>query len=260
MMVTRISISILWLTVIHLTLSAMVAQDRVMEMIHQAQHQLPNVSNLQSELLVFENRQVFELALPLSLQFGVLHVTDSTSRDMSLPKWQAMLRALGGDREILKRFAQLRPSFNELEIQVSQQQDGQQEIYQIFDRLAEIETSVNNSWSRLWPKLKSSVHVVSNLYDWFDRYQRNAAVVNERTLRDYAETVHGQDGLTTSQAIEEIHQVVCPLDMAFIHNDDGINLKKSGNKSMVCSGGAFEVLEMALGQVCTKYVSSFRSL
>lgn len=259
MIANRISVYLLWLTIIKSTLSAMVAQDRVIEMIQQAQHQLPDVSNLQSELRVLENRQILDLALPLSLQFGVLHVTDSTSRDMSLPKWQAMLRALGGDREILKRFAQLRPSFNELENQVGQQQDGQQEINQIFDQLAEIETSVKNSWSRLWPKLKSSVQVVSNLYDWFDRYQRNAAVVNERTLRDYAETVHGQDGLTTSQAIEAIHKVVCPLDMASTSDDDDINLEKK-NKSTTCSSGAFEVLETALAQVHTKYIFIPRTL
>lgn len=227
------------------TWSAIVAQEKVKEMVEQA-HVMLNASTSESELRLLENGGengigTTELVQPLSLQIAVLHVTDALSREMNLPKWQAMLRALGGDREILKRFTQLRPHFAALEKRLIQGQDGGTE--EQLDQLAALNTS-STTWTRIWPQLQTFIQTVANLHDWFDRYQRNAAVVNERTLRDYAETVHGTDGLTISRALASIHKAVCPSSTS---EDD---MESANNNTDTCSGGVLETLQVALTQVC----------
>ena len=225
------------------TWSAIVAHEKVKEMVEQA-HIMLNASANESELRLMEDGRekgigMADLAQPLSLQVAVMHVTDALSREMSLPKWQAMLRALGGDREILKRFAQMRPHFAALEKQLGQGQDGGTE--EQFDQLTALNTS--STWTRIWPQLQSFIQTVTNMHDWFDRYQRNAAVVNERTLRDYAETVHGTDGLTISKALASIHKAVCPPGV----DDD--YMEQAHNETEPCSGGVLEILQTALTQV-----------
>lgn len=218
---------------------AMVAQDKVTEMVQQVKQQ---ISELQLGVLDSTGQETTTYwAEPLSLQLAVLQVTDSLNREMSLPKWQAMLRALGGDREILKRFTELRPRFSALEKKTSY--EGDAGIDEQLNLVASFNTSAT-SWSLLWPQLQSLIQTVSNLHDWFDRYQRNAEVVNERTLRDYAETVHGTDGLTTRKAIESIHTSVCPFDI----EDENDNLNISRN-AILCSGGAFDQLKNTLLKV-----------
>ncbi len=237
------------------TWSAIVAQEKVKEMVEQA-HVMLNASTSESELRLLENGGekrigTTELSQPLSLQIAVLHVTDALSREMNLPKWQAMLRALGGDREILKRFTQLRPHFAALEKRLySQGQDGGTE--EQLDQLAALNTS-STTWTRIWPQLQTFIHTVANLHDWFDRYQRNAAVVNERTLRDYAETVHGTDGLTISRALASIHKAVCPSSTS---EDD---IESANNNTDTCSEGVLETLQIALTQVCKneRFCSAF---
>jgi hypothetical protein len=184
-----------------------------------------------------------EFAQPLSLQIAVMHVTDALNREMNLPKWQAMLRALGGDREILKRFAEMRPHFASLEKRLNQGQDGG--IEEQLNELAALNTSMT-TWTRIWPQLQTLIHTVGNLHDWFDRYQRNAAVVNERTLRDYADTVHSTDGLTIGQALISIHKSVCPFSMDDAYDD---YTESENNSTDICRGGVLETLQTALTRV-----------
>jgi hypothetical protein len=235
---------LLLLVLLHPVWSAIVAQEKVREMVHQARV-LMNTTLSDDELSLFglegdKDRVTTEFAQPLSLQIAVLHVTDALSREMNLPKWQAMLRALGGDREILKRFAQMRPHFALLEKKLGQGQDGGTE--EQLDQLAALNTSFT-TWTRIWPQLQTLIHTVGNLHDWFDRYQRNAAVVNERTLRDYAETVHSTDGLTIGQALISIHKAVCPFSM------DEDDMEIENNRTDMCNGGVLETLQTALVQV-----------
>ena len=245
-MAYRLTCVLLMILCFDRSLSAMVAQDKVSEIIQQAEKHIFGMSEGDPRQLDgIQDGQITQMVEPLSLQLSVLQVTDSLTREMSLPKWQAMLRALGGDKEILKRFAQLRSGFSNLEKQVGQSGDHWG-MYEQFNHLSELKTST--PWARLWPRLQTLVETVSNLYDWFDRYQRNAAVVNERTLRDYADTVHGQDGLTTVKAIESIHKPACPNEMGD-GDYDGEDFPRQKNESTICSGGAFEVLRTALLQV-----------
>lgn len=246
-MKSRLILVLFVILLFDVSLSAMVAQDKVTEMIQQAQHQLLSASSgdLQHPATV-RDQQAAQLVEPLSLQLAVLQVTDSLKREMSLPKWQAMLRALGGDREILKRFVQLRTRFSTLEKQVGQAGD-EWAIVEQLKNLAELETS-STSWGLLWSQLHNLIQTVNNLYEWFDRYQRNAAVVNERTLRDFADTVHGQDNLTTGKVLESIHKAVCPVGVG----TDSYNwrdITTHTNQTGFCSGGAFEVFKTALLQV-----------
>lgn len=224
-------------------MSAMVAQDKVIEMVQQVKEQISDTLMGVPDLT---GQKAPTWSEPLSLQLAVLEVTDSLSREMSLPKWQAMLRALGGDREVLKRFAQLRPRFNALEKQANYEGGIEDQL----NLVANLNTS-STSWGLLWPQLQTLIQTVTNLHDWFDRYQRNVEVVNERTLRDYAETVHGKDGLTTGKAIESLHTSVCPFDIEDENNDDSFN---SSRMALLCSGGAFDVLQNALLKV---FVSLF---
>ena len=228
------------------SMQAMVAQDKVIEMVQQVKQQISELQ-LGAQDSTGQETTTTYWAEPLSLQLAVLQVTDSLNREMSLPKWQAMLRALGGDREILKRFTELRPRFSALEKQASY--DGDAGIDEQLTLVASFNTSAT-SWGRLWPHLQSLIQTVSNLHDWFDRYQRNAEVVNERTLRDYAETVHGTDGLTTMKAIESLHTSVCPFDV-----DDENDSLNSTRNSILCSGGAFDRLKNALLQVMLTCIS-----
>lgn len=221
------------------SMQAMVAQDKVIEMVQQVKQQISELQ-LGAQDSTGQETTTTYWTEPLSLQLAVLQVTDSLNREMSLPKWQAMLRALGGDREILKRFTELRPRFSALEKQASY--DGDAGTDEQLTLVASFNTSAT-SWGRLWPHLQSLIQTVSNLHDWFDRYQRNAEVVNERTLRDYAETVHGTDGLTTMKAIESLHTSVCPFDV-----DDENDSLNSTRNSILCSGGAFDRLKNALLQ------------
>ena len=231
--------------------SAMVAQDRLLELVHKVKSELHDVKDhvVQEaqdttrdqliQLMRSASEQQEQTDTPavigaLALQMDVLNVTDSLNREMSIPTWQAMIRALGGDREILKRFAQLRPSFAAMEKQLSH---GSAE-----DQLNQLSFEFESPWTRLWPQLQTLIETVSNLHDWFDRYQRNSAVVNERTLRDYADTVHGSDGLTTAKALESIHKATCPEQPApSQYVDDDIERENS----TVCSGGAFDILKNA---------------
>lgn len=224
------------------TKSAIVAQEKLKEMAQEAigAYSLSNEDDLRLIESTTKETSSADVVQPLSLQIAVLQVTDALSHEVNLPKWQAMLRALGGDREILKRFAQLRPHFTILEKQLGQGQEWG--IEEQLEKLASLETS--SSWSRIWAQLHTLVHNVANLYDWFDRYQRNAAVVNERTLRDYAETVHGAEGLTISKTLDSIHKTICPFSTI-----DG-GMEKFNNRSDICSNGALEMLQMALTEVC----------
>lgn len=251
---TLLALFVLWQP----TWSAIVAQEKVKEMIQQA-HDLLNASLSQDELHLFEvglglgvggEKGTTEFVQPLSLQLTVLDLTNALSREMNLPKWQAMLRALGGDREILKRFAQMRPHFALLEGRLKQNQEGG--LDQQLDQLAALNTST--TWTRIWPQLKTLIENVANLYDWFDRYQRNAAVVNERTLRDYAEAVHSKDGLTLAEALHLIHQQVCPSGTDDQDLDD-MESASFHNDSVACSGGLGQSLQDALKQVRYGYFS-----
>lgn len=241
---------LLLLAAARLSLSAMVAQDKVMELIEQIQGQTTERTTATSglELLVAKEKdQLIELAQPLSLQLAVLEVTDSLIREMNLPKWQAMLRALGGDREILKRFAHIRPMFGSLEQQLSPATEKG-----IEDHLNQIvKLNVSDAWNGLWSQLPTLIKSVSNLYDWFDRYQRNAAVVNERTLRDFSDAVHGEGGLVTTNAIESIHKAVCPTNVKD-YGDYVSNSYHVPDSPSPCSGGAFELLKNVLSQVSSR--------
>lgn len=231
------------------TLSAVVAQEKVKELVQQIQ--MRNDSSQSDNLHFLElrgSKERGEIAQPLSLQLEVLDLTNSLNREMNLPKWHAMLRALGGDREILKRFAQMRPYFTELEGLLKQGHD--EGIEGQLDRLAALNTS--STWTRVWPQLQTLINTVANLHDWFDRYQRNSAVVNERTLLDYAKTVHGNDGLTISKALESIHEEICPFDL----KDD---FGTTGNNSAICHGGILEILQDALAKVLY-YISIINQL
>jgi hypothetical protein len=219
--------------------AAVVAQDKVFEMVHQARQIFANLTGPQTDasLLPSADAEV-PIVDPLSLELAVLQVTDSLSREMSSPTWQAMLRALGGDREILKRFAQLRPRFAAIEKRLTRGQ--------VEDHFSLLGDSMETPWTRLWPQLQTLIETVGNLHDWFDRYQRNSAVVNERTLRDYAETVHGSDGLTTVKAIESIHKAICP------ENPN----QEEYHDQWDCSGGAFDILKNATMQASDGFICS----
>jgi len=204
------------MAVVNQSSAAVNAQDKAIELAREAHAQL--LDQLDGQLLLLP------LADPLSLQLAVLKVTDSLTREMSVPTWQAMLRALGAEREILRRFADLRPRFTAMEKQLVQ------------GRVEERLTNLSRHalvWSRSWPPLHSIIETIGGLHGWFDRYQRNAAVVNERTLRDYAESVHGSEGLTTINALEQLHQHTCPDDEA----DHGLPRQHT-----ICYGGAFDIL------------------
>lgn len=224
------------------TRSAIVAHEKVSEIVQQAQR-LMNATLADGKLRLFEmegNKEAVmaKLVQPLSLQIAVMQVTSALSREMNLPKWQAMLRALGGDREVLKRFAQMRPHFALLEKRLSAGQDGG--IEEQLNQIAALSTS-STTWTRIWQQLQTLIQEVDNLHDWFDRYQRNSAVVNERTLRDYAETVHS--GLTIEKALASIHEAVCPFT---IIDDD---MERVDNSSDICYGGVLETLQTALTRV-----------
>lgn len=228
------------------TWSAIVAQEKVKEMVQQAHHLL-NASLSEDALQLFElggEKGTPELAQPLSLQIMVLDETNALSREMNLPKWQAMLLALGGDRHILKRFAQLRPHFAALEGMLRQSQNGGLE--QQLDQLAALNTST--TWTRIWPQLQTLIQSVAELHDWFDRYQRNSAVVNESILRTYAETVLNKGGLTIRKALDSIHQQVCPPVIGEYDFHD-MESAQSYNRSVTCDGGLLKTLDEALKQV-----------
>ena len=175
------------------------------------------------------------VADPLSLQLAVLRVTDSLHRETSSSSWTAMLRALGGDREILTRFSALRDRFSSLEYQLVSST--------AMHQLRTLSQRQGSDWSLLWPQLETLVTSVSGLYEWFHLYQRNAGAVNERTLRDYAESVHGSDGLTTVKAVEMIHQTVCPPLPA----EDATNGTSFAEPN--CHQGIFATLAKATAQV-----------
>ena len=137
----------------------------------------------------------------LAVHFDVLEITDSLGREMTSPTWQAMLRALGGDREILKRFKGLRDKFAQLESQLTESQT--------VERLEEL-SKLSPAWNKVWSHLQNRVEKVTNLYEWFDRYQKNSEAVNERTLKDYALAVHSKDGESVKRTEETIHELVCP--------------------------------------------------
>lgn len=175
---------------------------------------------------------------PLSLHLAVLDVTDSLNRETSQATWQAMLRALGGHREVLKRFSQIRQEFATLEKRV-----GYGKSYGIEDKLDNLaKMNVSTNWNVVWPTMHAAIKRVADLYSWFDRYQRNAAVVNDRTLRDYAEIVHGQEGLTAQKAMESLHFLMC------VDNDD-INNSECEDQSCKCRGNAIDALNEAMEKV-----------
>lgn len=175
---------------------------------------------------------------PLSLHLAVLDVTDSLNRETSQASWQAMLRALGGHREILKRFSQIRQEFSTLERRI-----GFGKGYGIEEKLDSLaRMNVSTSWSVVWPTMQLAIKRVADLYSWFDRYQRNAAVVNDRTLRDYAEIVHGQEGLTAQKAMDSLHFFMC------VDNDD-VNSTECEDQSCGCRGNALDALNEAMAKV-----------
>lgn len=173
---------------------------------------------------------------PLTLHLAVLEVTDSLHRETSQNSWQAMLRALGGHREVLKRFAQIRQEFSTLEKRV-----GIGKSYGIEERLDQLaKLNASTSWATVWPTIQTAIKRVADLYAWFDRYQRNAAVVNDRTLIEYAEIVHGQEGLTAQNAIESLHYLICTES----------SLTKDCNpEECKCSGDAIDALNYAMAKV-----------
>ncbi|KAI9565211.1 hypothetical protein GHT06_008993 [Daphnia sinensis] len=231
------------------TRSAIVAHEKVSEIVQQAQRLLNTTladGNLRSFELEGNNGAVMtQLVQPLSLQIAVMQVTAALSREMNLPKWQAMLRALGGDREVLKRFAQMRSHFALLEKRLSAGQDGG--IEEQLNQIAALSTS-STTWARVWQQLQTLIQEVDNLHDWFDRYQRNSAVVNERTLRDFAETVHS--GFTIERALASIHEAVCPYTM------DDEDIARPDNSSVICNGGVLETLQTALTRANDSFICS----
>lgn len=239
---TLLALFLLWQP----TWSAIVAQEKVKEMVQQAQHLL-NASLSEDGLQLFQvgdEKEATKFVQPLSMQIRVLDLTNGLSREMNSPKWQAMLRAMGGDREILKRFTQMRPHFAVLEGRLRQSQEGG--LDDQLDQIAALNTSI--TWTRVWPQLKILIKTVADLHNWFDRYQRNAAVVNERTLHDYAKIVHSKDGLTIRKALDSIHQQACPPTIQVDVFDD-TEISPPHNDSVPCSGGLLQSLENALQQV-----------
>lgn len=231
------------------TRSAIVAHEKVSEIVQQAQRLL-NTTLADGKLRSFEldgnNGAVMtQLVQPLSLQIAVMQVTAALSREMNLPKWQAMLRALGGDREVLKRFAQMRSHFALLEKRLGAGQDGG--IEEQLNQITALSTS-STTWARIWQQLQILIQEVDNLHDWFDRYQRNSAVVNERTLRDFAETVHS--GFTIEKALASIHEAVCPYTM------DDEDMQRPDNSSVICDGGVLETLQTALTRANDSFICS----
>ncbi|XP_046442502.1 uncharacterized protein LOC124192954 [Daphnia pulex] len=229
--------------------SSIVAREKVIELIHQAQ----------AEERLFELKELFEgdkeevpteFAQPLSLQIVVMHVTDALNREMNIRNWQAMLRALGGDREILKRFAEMRPYFASLEKRLNQGQDGG--IEEQLNELAALNTSMT-TWTRIWPQLQTLIHTVGNLHDLFDCFQRNATVVNRRTLSDYADTVHSTDGLTIGQALISIHKAVCPFSMDDAYDD---YTESENNSTDICRGGVLETLQTDITRANDSFICS----
>ena len=209
--------------------AAVNAQEKLWEMARQAQtlfDQMLNSTEADRQQAALQE----SLVDPLALQYAVLRVTDSLSHKTGTPNWQAMLRALGGDHEILRRFVALRPRFSALDKQVNNVED-------LFNKL----NKKSRSWSEVWPLLLTRIDSIANLHEWFDRYQRNVAMVNERTLRDYAETVHNKDGATTIAALEEIHNFTCPE-----REDGDID---TFNRRETCAGGVFDSLYDALNKV-----------
>ena len=206
-----------------------------MELVMEAKQEIFDVVNLENNTALW-NQLESSVVNPLSLQLAVLQVTDSLNREMSSSTWQAMLRALGGDREILTRFSRLRERFSVLEDQLALGRSTEQ-----FQVLSDISHSV---WSRLWPQLETLVKTVTDLYDWFSLYQRNSAAVNERTLSDYAQLVHGKDGLNTIKALDFIHKIVCPET-----NNSRLD---SGDLSH-CNRGIFQVFANVT-QVCKSII------
>lgn len=227
---------------------AVVAEGKIKEMIHQARmdHSTLTDSNPIANLFELNDDSSKELAQPLSLQMAVVRVTDALNREMNSPKWQAMLRALGGDREILKRFGQMRQHFDVLQKQLNRDQDGGGDVEDQLQQLADSNTT--SKWSSLWPIVRSSIETVDSLHDWFDRYQKNSAVVNERTLRDFADTVHANGGLTLANTLDAIHKMVCPAPIVNEFHDYEIVPADSEEKNH-CRGGIMEDLQQILNQV-----------
>jgi len=210
----------------------------VAELVQSVRRELIDVIQLDNRTAPWSQMEA-SVADPLSLQLAVLRVTDSLHRETSSSSWTAMLRALGGDREILTRFSALRDRFSSLEYQLVSST--------AMHQLRTLSQRQGSDWSLLWPQLETLVTSVSGLYEWFHLYQRNAGAVNERTLRDYAESVHGSDGLTTVKAVEMIHQTVCPPLPA----EDATNGTSFAEPN--CHQGIFATLAKATAQASEQF-------
>lgn len=212
---------------------------KVHELVQSAKQELINVINLDNNTAQWAKMEP-TVADPLSLQLAILRVADSLHRETSSSSWTAMLRALGGDREILTRFSALRDRFSSLEYQLVS--SG------AMHQLRTLSDHHESDYSRVWPQLETLLSSVSSLYEWFHLYQRNAGAVNEKTLRDYADSVHGQDGTTTVKALQLIHETVCPP--ALEDGTDGTNGTSSYDpQSVDCRQGIFGTLAKATAQV-----------
>ena len=222
--------------------------EKVMEMVMGARQEIMDMmtntltqTNGSAAAPLWSQSQSSPLTDPLLLQLSILETSDALQREMNSFTWQAMLRALGGDREILTRFAKLQPQFARIDTQLSAGR-----VMEQFKVLG----AFSGRWNGQWSQLERYIAAVTDLYDWFNLYQRNVGAVNENTLRIYAESVHsGDNPVTTIQVIESIHKFACPD--AYDTVDDNATHPDPANPAnpAKCHNGIFQILANAATQV-----------
>ncbi|XP_065556125.1 uncharacterized protein LOC136024620 isoform X1 [Artemia franciscana] len=133
----------------------------------------------------------------LWLQFALVNVTNTLLNDLETPNWITMFRTLGPEKEILQRYMTISNRFETVE-------SGSADTLEVLKNIGT--HFPNSTFATLWNDMEADIMSVAALFQWFEKYQNNIALVNERTLMDYAESLQGEERTSLSTMLKELHE------------------------------------------------------